>query len=68
VTELRVERLDPVQLQALRGRGLGEEAARAVVARAFVEEALALLPLEPWRERVRAGVEAALPGGHRRFA
>jgi len=63
-----VERVDPAEQGALRAKGMGEAAARAVPARAFIEEVLAAMPLESWRERVRAVVEAALPGGHRRFA
>jgi len=58
-----VGQLDPDQLFYLRSRGMAEEAARALLTRAFASEVVNRIPFEAWREQIQTRVDAALPGG-----
>jgi Fe-S cluster assembly protein SufD len=56
-----VGQLDEDALFYLRSRGLGREAARSLMTWAFASEMVNLIPLEPFRARVRELVSSRLP-------
>jgi Fe-S cluster assembly protein SufD len=56
-----VGQLDPEALFYLRSRGLGPEAARHLLIRAFIGEVLERIPLEAVRERLEEEIASRLP-------